>query len=393
MLDALSETRNPSGDSAPVKILSAVFNPIAYDGRVQRACEALAKIADVELLCPSGPDVPDGLPFKVKTVLLPAARMRRHVHFAYALVKRARRVLPDLVHAHDFFMAGPGAAAATASGARLIYDAHELIIPEPDRPMSLRSQFWYRLEQWSVKRADLVIAANAERAALMQEHYRLGVTPLVVRNIPPAPPADVEAESAAFGRRPGERLCVYQGDVSLARGLETFLLAVGELPPGVRLLIVGGGVGEPAVRQTVVRLGLQDRVTMLGPVPRRRLPGILRACDIGLLTYPSTGLNNVYCAPNKIFEYAQAGLPVITTAQPPLKKMLAQYRIGESFSADEHPSAIASKVLSVLENRDAYRTDLRRFLSENTWTAEAERLRGAVLGMLASGSSLAPDVR
>jgi len=368
-----------------VKILSAVYNPIAYDGRVQRACEALSEIADLELVCPQGPQVP-GLPFKVTTVCLPhglGRQIRQHIRFMQAFVRRARQTRPDVIHAHDYFLAAPGVVAAAASGAALVYDAHELIIHGERKRFGSRASLWYRLERWAIAYADLVIAANDDRSRLMCEHYGLRTQPLVVRNIPPVPKENPQRGTSILKRSAGESLCVYQGHISLKRGLARLLTAMPFIPKNIRLIIVGGGPDEELVRQEVSRLGLEGRVTIFGRVSRDELHEILQDCDIGLLMYPYEGLNNIYCAPNKIFEYAQAGLPIVATDQPPIAEMLRTYQIGETFGRYDDPAKLAARVSSAIEHRHLYRKDLGRFLADNTWSDQADSLQRAVLQVAA----------
>lgn len=368
-----------------MRILAAVYNPIAYDGRVQRECAALARFAEVELLCPAGPPLASAAPFTINDVSLPSVPTSiRLAMFCSAFVRRARTWRPDVIHAHDYFLAVPGVFAAEAAEASLVYDAHELLIPEREERLSMRRRFWCWAEKRALKRAHLVIAANQERASLMREHYGLVTLPTVVRNIPPVAEPAQARKRPSFRLHASERLCVYQGDVSLRRGLGKLLDAVAYLPDGIRMLIVGGGPDTEAIRNESQRLSIEGRVTMIGKVRREELQTILESCDVGLLTYPFKGLNNIYCAPNKIYEYAQAGLPIVATAQPPLKEMLKEYRIGEAYGELDDPRQVAATILSVIEKRAEYRTGLAAFLAANTWEREAMRLNEAVRALAKS---------
>ena len=88
-----------------------------------------------------------------------------------------------MIYAHDYFTAFPSRISAFLTGALLVYDAHELIIPEENFRLGLRSKFFYWLEKLSLGRASLVIAANSERAELMKEHYGLSSAPIPIKNI------------------------------------------------------------------------------------------------------------------------------------------------------------------------------------------------------------------
>lgn len=75
--------------------------------------------------------------------------------------------------------------------------------------------------------------------------------------------------------------------------------------PEAKLLIVGDGVEEQEIASTIARLGLGERVRMLGV--RRDIPVILAASDAFVLCSDREGL------PIAVLEAMAAGLPVIAT--------------------------------------------------------------------------------
>ena len=66
----------------------------------------------------------------------------------------------------------------------------------------------------------------------------------------------------------------------------------------------------------------------------------LDSCHIGIISYPFTSYNNIYCAPNKIFEYAAMGLPFIATEQPIFKHAQEQYHTGRVFRYNDISSFV-----------------------------------------------------
>jgi glycosyltransferase involved in cell wall biosynthesis len=76
--------------------------------------------------------------------------------------------------------------------------------------------------------------------------------------------------------------------------------------PRARLVIVGEGPEESAIRETVARLGLQDRVRMLGL--RSDVSRLLQAADVFLLSSINEGI------PLTVLEAMAAGLPVVSTS-------------------------------------------------------------------------------
>jgi glycosyltransferase involved in cell wall biosynthesis len=284
-----------------------------------------------------------------------------------------------VVHAHDFFMAFPGWLAARATGARLVYDAHELLIPEPGIPFGARDRLWYNTERWTVPRADVVIAANRQRAEVMRDHFGLDRVPVVVGNVPPAPAGGPPAEEVlarypALARTAAGRVrLVYQGDIDRTRGLDRMVDALRRLPEHFEMVMAGGGPDLEWLRAEAEGLG--GRIVVLGRVPREHLQAILSACDIGLISYSERGLNNLLCAPNKLYEYAHAGLPMVARDNPVLNEAFEAFGVGAS------GPDLAESVLRVSASLDEYRARIPAFLRASTWEAEAERLRQAYAGL------------
>jgi hypothetical protein len=347
-----------------------VFNEIDFDGRVQRCAAALGGRFDVTVLCLDSGRHYSNPSFRTHAVRLPSTpimKTLKHLYFWAKLWATALRLQPNVVHAHDFFMALPGWVAARISGARFVYDAHELIVPEPGVTKTVRERVFYLGERLVVRRADLVIAANSPRAERMQAHYDLSRTPLVIENIPESPQKPPSAVVATIGGSEKIRL-VYQGDMSLDRGIGDFVLAMKALDPRYELLLVGGGPDVERLRALAGEPGISGKVRLLGKVPRDELHGILLGCHIGVVTYPATGLNNLLCAPNKIYEYAQAGLPMIARENPTLRSIFARYPVGV-VSAD-----LAGAIDHLAKSIDDYKANIPAFLADNNWNREASKL-------------------
>jgi glycosyltransferase involved in cell wall biosynthesis len=372
-----------------VKILAAVFNEIDYDGRVQRAAEALSELGDVVVVSPSS-----GFAFhngRFQNLRIHIGRPRSlkflsHLRFWFALCWHAVRTRPDVVHAHDFFMAFPGWLAARLARAAFVYDAHELIIPDADLDSSKRDVFWYSLEAWAVHRADVVIAANRERALLMACHYGLPSIPLVVRNVPSSPQPslsqrDVTTRFPFLARPPQDAVLVaYQGVLKLQE-IAVWVQSFTHLPATFRLVLIGAGAGKSELRDLVARLGLQDRVFFTERVPRAHLNDILKCCHVGIVSYPFHGLNSLHCASNKLFEYAQAGLVIVGTSQPPIRRELERHQIGLLVNEEDGPERIAAVLQEAADGREHYRRGLGPFLSAHRWEDEAGKLIDGIRGL------------
>ncbi|MBV6713471.1 glycosyltransferase [Paenibacillus chitinolyticus] len=363
------------------KVLMPVFNEIDYDGRVQRAAEALSQSYQVTVYSVNSGKGYVHPEYSLETWDRPIRWKKIHfLVFSLWFIRQSIQNRGSLIYAHDYFMAFPGWLAAKLTRSKFIYDAHELIIPDGNEKMGRRQKIFYLLESWVVRRASRVVAANKERADLMKEYYSLKQTPLVIRNIPPISDYESLGEYTSvldrYKHHESAIKLVYQGDMSLERGLKKFILAFKYLPEEFRLFLIGGGTDAPRIEELIRKEKLTDRIVMLGKVPRNILPGLLLHFDVGIISYPYKGLNNIYCAPNKLYEYAQAGLPVIATGQPPLKYYVSSYEIGliaekEEGQPDNDPSQIASLIREMNPESIAFfKSNLGAFIREHTWENE-----------------------
>jgi glycosyltransferase involved in cell wall biosynthesis len=113
-------------------------------------------------------------------------------------------------------------------------------------------------------------------------------------NIAVAPPAhyDRAAWRARLGIAADQTLLAYFGLISLSKGLDTLLDALARLPARFRLVVIGGAATAPedrayadAIRQQIVRLGLDQRVTITGHCTEADVSAHLLAADIAALPF------------------------------------------------------------------------------------------------------------
>ena len=373
-----------------------LFGQIDYDGRVQRAAEALSETHEVIAFSIDSGNNYVSAKFESRVIKAPRLLLRTrclrgflYLYFWLALIHAAVRARPPVIFAHDFLLALPGWIAARLTGARLVYDPHELIVPEANPSHNEVNRIWYLLENWVVRRASLVIAANAERADIMQAHYGLDRLPIVIRNIPPLP-AKVWEEQETLCHYPELKRdhpdtiqLVYVGNMNMKRRLDKFVAAMNYLPHRFELVMVGAGLDLENLQQQAKRCGVERRVKFLGRAPESHLQHILRICDIGIIAYSQFGMNNIYCASNKLFEYLQAGLPVVSTRQRSLQPIICGFRVGELVACDQARDEdaareIAAAVGRLADDMPAYKARIPRFLQTNNWESERLRLIQAV---------------
>jgi glycosyltransferase involved in cell wall biosynthesis len=371
------------------KFFVLLYGSLEYDGRVKRMLEVIASLGEHSLLDLAPCKVNDAAPNRFRISFSPQrGQAWRHLYFWCKSILLAIKIKPKVIIGEDYFTAFPAWLASIFCGAIFIYDAHELIIPEVSGDVTFRESFWYRLEKLVINKADLIIAANADRAKLMQEHYKLARIPSVMRNIPPNPersnkPSELLRKFPALVQKEkDEKWMLYQGVITKSRGIDRFIEVLRCLPSNYKMIIAGDGPFKDKLLELASDLAKGGRIIFLGRIENHLLYEITVLADVGIVTYPNTGLNNIYCAPNKLFEYAQAYLPIIATSQPPLRDPIRTYSIGEIIEESASSKEIASVVVRVANNKDSFRPSLQRFLSDNTLQLEVERIQKDIRAIL-----------
>jgi glycosyltransferase involved in cell wall biosynthesis len=368
-----------------------------HDTRPQQSGETLRGLDNA----PAQPRREATLPRHGVTRLTLVGRARRALSglsFALQAHAVARRLKPRLVHANDWNTMWAGLFIKWSSGARLVYDSHELWA---DRNGRWEWRPWLlACEALFVRAADEVLTSSPGYADALAARYRIA-RPAVVRNIPEilsrppagapngsggAPPDPNGSEHwgepggigilATSRPRPDIPLVVYVGGLMPGRGLEQMIDALA-LIPGARLRAVGPGA--PPYRAGLLARarasGVLDRVELRHPVAPAEVGGVLAEASAGLCLIQPICRSYELSLPNKLFEYAAAGVPVLASDLPVIGEVVHREGFGTLAPAAD-PHGIAASLERLLEP-DRWRLAAERaraFAETHSWNGEANTL-------------------
>ncbi len=286
----------------------------------------------------------------------------------------------DILTAHDLPAAPAAWAAARLSGKRIIYNAHEMW-GESNGVTAPHPILWRRLDRFICPRVDAVIAPQSERARIYKEEYGAR-NPVVIRNLPPRREplkSDLLRDFVRRRNRDADTLILYQGIFDPGRGLDALIEAMTMTDERAALVIIGRGNEQQtaALSTAIDKFGLGARVFLHPFIAYQKLFEYTCSADIGVLFYKGDCRNNLFCAPNKLYEYMQAGLAVLGSNVPGLSSVIETGRVGLIVDSD-NPAAIAAGLNTLLpeESRAEYRRRaLELSAGEFHWEAEYQLLR------------------
>ncbi|MGN6334387.1 MAG: glycosyltransferase [Motilibacteraceae bacterium] len=254
----------------------------------------------------------------------------------------------DVVHAHDFPVLPLATRLARRHGARLVYDAHEWWSGRlrAGRPTPVADARERRVERDLAARADAVLTVSP---GIVERFAEAGVPGVhLVRNTFPArahgpvgsPPAGV----------------VYAGRLGPGRDLETVLAAARRVP-GLPLTLVGpadqGWLGalEHAGRQNEGgdggQGGLPPGARVLPHVAPDDVDALLQQAGVSLVTLEDSCENHRLALPNKLFQAARAGVPVVAADLPEIRRLVQGHHLGVLY----RPGDVSSLVEALTEVR------------------------------------------
>lgn len=304
------------------------------------------------------------------------------------LMAVAQQVRPDILHAHSPVL---NAVAALRVGRRLgIPVAYEVRAFWEDAAVdhgtttqgSLRYRMTRALETYALRRADHVFTICQ---GLRGDILARGIAAAKVTVIPNA--VDIDSFAAGGVADPilvrqlgleGAVVVGFIGSFYAYEGLDLLLDAVPAMLqrlPNLRVLLVGGGPQDAALKEQARRMGLTDKVVFTGRVPHSEVQGYYDLIDV--LAYPRHAMRlTELVTPLKPLEAMSQGRLLVASDVGGHKELIRDGETGILFAAG-HADALADAVVRMVSEKANWpriKQAGRAFVeTERNWTASVAR--------------------
>jgi glycosyltransferase involved in cell wall biosynthesis len=311
--------------------------------------------------------------FSLRTRGLPRNLAGQSIKFAEwrSRILRACRGLPiGVVHCHDLLPLPVAVRIKRDTGAKLIYDAHEL---ETERAglRGLRRRLAQRTERRMMRHVDAIVTVSPSIVDWYRNRHP-GVEVVLVRNVPERVPVNETAEPLRdrLGVPDDAALFISIGGFSRGRGIERALCAFAD--DSVRHHVVFMGFG-PLAGEIDAAAARCARIHRIPPVSPEEVVRFAAGTDVGLSLTEDSCLNHRFCLPNKVFESLVAGVPVLCSDLPDQANLIRGYGAGWTVGASIE--ALVRRLTEIsIDDARRIRSDLRDRVAELGWDREAERL-------------------
>lgn len=312
------------------------------------------------------------------------------------LLQLARDIQPNVIHAHSPVLnAVPAIRVGRLLGIPVVYEIRAFwedaaVDHGSTREGSLRYRLTRALETWAVKRADAV--------TVICEGLR---NDLIARGIPASKitviPNAVNVDKFSVGGHPdpslkmklglgNSRVLGFIGSFYAYEGLDLLIAALPSIlkqVPEVKILLVGGGPQDAALRRQVMALDLKERVVFVGRVPHDEVNRYYDLIDVLVYARHPMRLTELV-TPLKPLEAMAQGRLMVASDVGGHKELIQNGKTGVLFRAG-HPGDLASKVVGLLKYNqgwDTMKRNGRQFVeNERNWFASVQRYQDVYGGL------------
>jgi glycosyltransferase involved in cell wall biosynthesis len=237
-------------------------------------------------------------------------------------------------------------------GKKLVYDQHdvcpELVVAKFGEKRFLKTAA-ILAEKFSLKIADLVISANDTFRQLAID--RGGKRPDDVVTVHSIPDKRFFARSKPIeGAELNDRVVIgYVGVIGTQDGVENVVLMANHLVKdhgitNFNCIIVGAGPALCDVKALAARLGMNEYFTFTGYLTGMEFLDQLSGFQIGIIPDPINSYNDKISM-NKVFEYAEMGLPIVAFNLSETRRLLGDAAI---FATRDDAAGLATEMARLL---------------------------------------------
>jgi glycosyltransferase involved in cell wall biosynthesis len=293
------------------------------------------------------------------------------------LYRRARSVsiAPRLIICHDLYALFAAVKLKKLYGTPILYDSHELW-PEA----FLDAKRWEKrliafLERRAMRWTDAVITVTPQIAKHVEAIYGING----VQTVP-------NAEPWLNGTTPSSSRPVsfpvkflLQGRVVPGRGTEELMDAWCRLKDERAVLIIRAKeTAYFAFLRFKYSRGIEEgHIVIAPPVKESELVEAATSADVGIIPYRGPSLCHIYACPNKLSQYMQAGLAILSTTDLIfVSDIIQRQQCGLTYNAAE-PDTLIEAVRSFVDSTERLRAMKHRAYnyarSEFNWEKQSER--------------------
>ncbi|MEQ9063543.1 MAG: glycosyltransferase [Vicingaceae bacterium] len=324
---------------------------------------------------------------------LTAPYRREWKNFEKAFVGDISSMDYDIIHCHDFNMVPMGVAIKRKTDAefgkkiKVVYDSHEYLRGYKYYMRSsgawniLKGKIvwnWYLYkEERSLGHIDALITVSESIIEEFKKRLPSNVPTELIRNMPSVVKRAQKGQKYFhdhFDLPHLAKLIIHTGNTFFSEERYRWLSRLLEENENYYLVFLGSQASIDALKKMQKAEGLSSRILFHPQVPRDQITFYCSMADIGLVyTWNPKWKSYWFAAPNKLMDVALAGLPLLTTSQPELKRFIEINKNGCFFDGDDY-NKLVDAFKKLTQNMAEYKSGAKEVTSKYHWGDEKKKL-------------------
>tara|TARA_B100000401_G_scaffold438443_1_gene387190 strand:+ start:10573 stop:11724 length:1152 start_codon:yes stop_codon:yes gene_type:complete len=372
-----------------IKILHLTHTDINFDNRILKEITALSEENNYEIfalgvLDPLGSRTKLEIDAKVKMIKLYSKKLTffprfvRHglniLELFFPMILKGILYRPSVIHCHDTLVLPIGSLIKIFTGAKLIYDAHELESNKNGQTAFL-SKATLLIERICWPLVNVLISVSPSILDWYEKKLGYKKNELIL-NSPFI--KKFKDEISNYKKNyfndlysiPDNRLIfIYLGMLEKGRGIEYAVKAFSSSKIKSHIVFIGHGSLELEI---ILASKKFNNIHLHNPVPHEEVVSLVKNADVGLCIVENISLSDYFCLPNKLFEYSFSGIPVLASNFPDIANYVSLFNLGTCTEINEE-SIISS--IQDIELNDGIKNKNFNNLFKLSWKQQAKKLK------------------
>jgi alpha-maltose-1-phosphate synthase len=287
----------------------------------------------------------------------------------------------DIVVAHDVPMLPTAVALQHKQGrGKIVLDAHELYDAQFAIQSKKARKYWLNMTKQYLPNCDAVMIVAETVKQEFIKRYEFKGTPVVVQNACPYESLNNTKQGLLrkfYGLSEKCRIVLCMGGITPGRTLEELIEAmVYVLDANVKLVFLGFGLPNyiEKLQRLIIKRQVSDKVFLGKAVKPDQVISYATDADLGIITNRGEGPNNTLGGPNRLYEYIQARLPILSYEHLGVERVLSQTQTGWTIHW-KNPQHLAEIMMEKLEQAHKMPKErLEEAAKQVCWEQEEQKL-------------------
>ena len=251
------------------------------------------------------------------------------IELFFKIIRIGINIKPQVIHCHDTLVLFPAVLLKVLFNSKLIYDAHEL---ESNKNMQtiILSKATLIIEKICWPYIDVLISVSDSIIEWYLSEFGFKKN-LLILNAPMLKEDALTIKSnndlrKIFNISSKSLIFIYVGDFCKGRGIDHILNVFSDKNINSDIVFLGGGLLKNKISYFSKKF---KNIHFHPPVSHDKVVSLIKSSDIGICFIENASLSDYLCLPNKLFEYAFAGLEILGSDMPEISSFIKKNKIGK----------------------------------------------------------------